>query len=98
MEMKPSGFKIITIILLLVIGLVGWVTIFGNKGWLAYRHLVQTKDLMQTKITALETENHKMAHEIYRMKHDKDYLERIVRQQLDVGKPNELVFKFKSHR
>ncbi len=96
--MKPSSFKIITAVLILVIGLVGWVTLFGDKGWLAYRHLVQTKVEMQEKITALETENHQMAHEIYRLKHDKDYLERVVRQQLDMGKPNELVFKFKSHR
>ena len=96
--MKPSRFKIFVIVLVLAISLVGWVTIFGDKGWLAYHHLLQTKNEMQQKINTLESENHKMAHEIYRMKHDKDYLERIVRQQLDMGKRDELVFKFKSHR
>jgi len=95
---KPYGFKIIASVLVLIICLVGWITIFGDKGWLAYRHLVQTKDLMQKKITALETGNHKMAHEIYRLKHNRDYLERVVRHQLDMGKSNELIFKFKSHR
>jgi cell division protein FtsB len=96
--MKLTSFKIVTAALILAIILVGWVAIFGDKGWLAYRHLVQTKVEMQEKITALETENHQMAHEVYRLKHDRDYLERVVRQQLDMGKPDELVFKFKSHR
>ncbi len=96
--MKPHSFKIIIILLILVIGGVGWVTIFGNKGWLAYHHLLQTKKLMQKRVSELDAENHKMAREIYRLKHDKDYLERVVRQQLDVGKPDELVFKFKSHQ
>ena len=96
--MKSSGFRVIVILLVVAIGLIGWVTVFGEKGWLAYRHLLQAKAQMQKKITTLEAENRRMAHEIYRLKHDKDYLERVVRQQLDVGKPNELVFKFKSHR
>ena len=95
--MKARSFKVITILLVVAILLVGWVTIFGKKGWLAYRHLLQTKVQMEERISALEVENRRMSHEVYRLEHDKDYQERVVRQQLDVGKPDELVFKFKSH-
>ncbi len=96
--MKSLSFKIVVALLIFAIGSVGWVTVFGRRGWLAYRHLVQVKMEMEDRVSRLEEENRILAHEIYRLKHDKDYLERIVRQQLDVGKPDELVFKFKSHQ
>jgi len=93
--MQSAGFKISIFLLLFFIGLVVGVTIFGNKGWLAYHHLTQAKAQMQRSTADLKIKNHQLASEIYRLKHDKDYLERVVRQQLNMGKPDELVFKFR---
>lgn len=81
--------------IVIAIGLVGWVTLFGNEGWLAYRRLTQTEALMRQRIAMLSDQNEQISREIYRLKHDNDYLERVIRQQLEMGKHNELVFKFR---
>ncbi len=93
--MKPLTFKFLIFTIAIAMGLVGWVTIFGNEGWLAYRHLTQAEGQMQQRIADLKHRNHQLSRDIYRLKHDKDYLERVVRKELDMGKPDELVFKFR---
>ncbi len=76
-------------------GFVGWVTIFGNEGWLAYRRLSQAERQMQQNVIDLSIKNRRLSGEIYRLKHDKGYLGRVIRRQLEMAKPDELVFKFR---
>ncbi len=93
--MKSITFKCLAVSVLLAIGLVGWITLFGSEGWLAYRRLAQTEAVMRQRIDHLRDRNERLSRKIYRLKHDQDYLERIIRQQLEMGKHNELVFKFR---
>lgn len=93
--MSSKGFKITVFILLLFIAVVAGVAIFGEKGWVSYRHLAQAETQMQQRVADLREKNQQLTHEIYRLKHDKGYLERVIRQQLDMGKSDELVFKFR---
>jgi len=93
--MKSVPFKCLVVSILLAIGLVGWVTLFGGEGWFAYRRLAQTEAVMRQRIDRLRDRNERLSREIYRLKHDRDYLERVIRQQLEMGKRNELVFKFR---
>ncbi len=93
--MKPGTFKLLVFLILFTIGIVGWVTLFGHEGWLAYRRLSQAENQMRQGITALKEKNDKLSTEIYRLKHDRDFLERVIRQQLDMAKKDELVFKFR---
>ncbi len=93
--MKISNFKVIVIIIVCLVGVTGWFTLFGGKGWFAYLHLIQVRKEMQQQVLEVEAENRKLTHEIYRLKHDKDYFERVIRKQLEMGKPDELVFKFR---
>ena len=93
--MKGWHFKILVFVIIAIIGLVGYVSLFGNEGWFAYRRLSQAETRMQQEISELNLKNHQLASEIYRLKHDRDYMERVVRHELEMGKPDELVFKFR---
>ena len=93
--MKVGIYRFLVASIVIALGLVGWVTLFGNEGWLNYLRLAQTETLMRQRIATLNDQNGHLSREIYRLKHDRDYLERVTRQQLEMGKRDELVFKFR---
>ncbi len=93
--MKRWQFKILVFAIVAAMGLVGYVTLFGNEGWFAYRRLSLAETQMRQEVFTLKQKNHQLVSEIYRLKHDPDYMERVIRRELNMGKPDELVFKFR---
>lgn len=66
--------------------------IFGNNGIITYRELKRSYVELQSKVSALEEENERLAEEIYLLKNDPSYIERIAREELGMVKPGEVIF------
>ena len=94
MKVKSQGLAFLIVVLALVICISLWFTVFGDKGWIAYRHMLQVESQLRQNITALDSKNQVLVHEIFLIHHNRDYLERTVRAKFNMGKPDELVFRF----
>lgn len=66
--------------------------IFGNNGIITYRELKRSYVELQSKVSAIEEENKRLAEEIYLLKNDPSYIERIAREELGMVKPGEVIF------
>ncbi len=69
-------------------------TIFGERGLLSIRQLVREKQLLQTKVDELKTENEKLKREIEALRSDRRYLESIARRDFGLVRPNEIIYQF----
>ena len=94
MKGKSQGLAFLIVILALVTCVSLWFTIFGDKGWIAYNHMLQVENQLRQNVTALQHKNQALSHEIFLIHHDNDYLERTLRFKLNLGNPDELVFRF----
>jgi cell division protein FtsB len=91
---KFQGLAFFIVVLVLVTSISLWFTVFGDKGWIAYRHMLQVENQLRQNIAVLNSKNQALVHEIFLIHHDRDYLERMVRAKFNMGKPDELVFRF----
>jgi cell division protein FtsB len=55
--------------------------------------LESRKDALQRQIKIYEVQNRALEEEIYKLKNDPDYLEKIAREKLKVAKEGEVVYK-----
>ncbi len=69
-------------------------TVFGERGLLSIRQLVREKQLLQTKVDELKTENEKLKREIDALRSDRRYLESIARRDFGLVRPNEIIYQF----
>ena len=59
-----------------------------------YRDLKIQQEEIERKIQALDKKIQRLAEERHLLKNDKEYLEKIIRDQLGLVKPGEIVYKF----
>ena len=71
-------------------------TIFGERGGLHLWHLWQEKNRLEEKNFRLQTENEILRERVYRLRHDDRTLERIAREELNLVRPGEIIYRFAS--
>ncbi len=69
-------------------------TIFGGRGLIQIYHLKEEKERIKIVNVRLREENQKLAEQIERMKHSKEDVERIAREELGLVKKGEVVYQF----
>ncbi|MBI1908904.1 MAG: septum formation initiator family protein [Deltaproteobacteria bacterium] len=85
---NPPPFRKITTVLIAIMLL---AAIYGNQGLLKLYRLSRLEKQLESSIMENRRENQRLAFEIKRLK-DPLQLERVVREELGLVRPNELVF------
>ena len=66
--------------------------IFGQNGFLKFYNLVNTRNNFINKSEELNREIGRLQNEIKYMKEDKNYLEMVIRKELNMKKPDEDIY------
>jgi cell division protein FtsB len=69
-------------------------TIFGGRGLIQIYHLKREREKIECGNARLRAENQKLPAQIERMKHSKDEVEKIAREELGLVKRGEVVYQF----
>lgn len=67
--------------------------VFGDRGLLAMRRTQKEIDVLQQEIAQLNLENTRLAGEVQALKTDPAMIERIAREELNLARPGEKIFK-----
>jgi cell division protein FtsB len=84
-------------VLILLIGLillVWYFSLFGEKGLIKIIQLRRERDRIVADVSRMEEENKKLQEEIKRLREDSRYLESVARRDLGLIKENEILFIF----
>jgi cell division protein FtsB len=76
------------------ITLLFFFAIFGGRGLMQIYHLKQEREKIKFSNARLRAENLKVAAQIERMKHSKEEVEKIAREELGLVKRGEVVYQF----
>jgi len=73
-----------------------FLTIFGQNGLLQIGDLKKARMILTKEIFALQEENYALRREIKGLKEDPFFVEKVAREELDLVRPNEVVYQFVS--
>lgn len=94
---KGKSWKVVLLVLCFVGPLLAWLG-FGDRGLIhLYRKEIERQAYVE-KIRRLAEENQKMLEEIHRLRTDLSYVESVARKELNLVKPNELVYRFNDEK
>ena len=68
--------------------------IFGGRGLVQIYHLKEERTRVEAVNSRLGAENRKLAEQIERMKHNKEEIEKIAREELGLVKKGEVIYQF----
>ena len=91
---KKSYFAYILILSSVAVLLLAWVS-FGRHGLIDLYRMQKEKEEYLATIRDFEEKNQLLTAEIRRLREDKEYLESVVRKELDLIKENEIIYRFK---
>lgn len=87
--------KLVLVALLVIINLLLLVRlIWSDQGVFAYLELKSRYQTLQAKIDAVDAESLDLSQEIRRLKSDKGYQEKIVRERMNFVKKDEILYIF----
>lgn len=86
------------LILLIICGILALAVMTFYPEWKKLCCMRQTLQKDNQELSNLEKKAARREHELYLIQHDKEYLEMIARDRLDLMKPNETIFRFNSSR
>jgi cell division protein FtsB len=92
-EIKKRRLIFFTIIFLSLLYFVITLT-FGDAGLLRYRELREKKSQLAGEIQSIETRNTHLKSELKLLKENPFYLEKYVREDFGMAKPDEYIFKY----
>ena len=81
------------LILLIVCGTIALALMTFYPEWKKLSHMRQTLQKEHQELDQLKNQGSHREQELYLLQHDKDYLELIARDRLDLMKPNETIFR-----
>ena len=81
-------------LLSLLILLLGLVTIVGERGALHLWRLRGEKNQLDEQNYRLQKANEELRQRIWRIRTDNDYLEKLAREELNLVRPGEVVYRF----
>lgn len=82
------------VIPLLVIALILYFTVFGDRGLLRIYHLNKERQEVTQRLNTLKNENLKLVREVDALKNDRRYLESIARRDFGMVRNNEVIYQF----
>lgn len=68
--------------------------VFGEWGLLHYWRLSRERANLERRNVALQRDNELLREQIYRLRHDNSYLEKVAREHLGLAKDGEVVYRF----
>ncbi len=71
--------------------------IFGNRGLIEYNNLLDIRKKYAEKVDNLSKKINELEHELYLLKKDKQFLETIIRKELNLKKPEEDLYILKDN-
>lgn len=77
----------------LAVSVLASMLVFGNKGLYNLYQLRQERDRLLAADLALREENELLLKAVHRLQHDREYIEDIIRRELNYIKPNEIIFQ-----
>jgi cell division protein FtsB len=69
-------------------------TIFGGRGLLQIYHLKDERDRILLSNARLREENQKLTQQVQRLRHNKEEMEKIAREELGLVKKGEIIYQF----
>jgi cell division protein FtsB len=79
-----------------LIALLALVTIVGERGALHLWRLLGEKNRLDEQNYLLQKENELLRQRVSRIRSDDDYLEKVAREELNLARPGEVVYRFQS--
>ena len=79
--------------LLVMILLIAYYTIFGERGILKMRKLGRNLENIRASTQRLKEENEGLKREIRLLQEDDDYVEKIAREELGLARKDEIIYK-----
>lgn len=92
----PQRWPVYLISALIV--LLSLVTIVGERGALHLWRLRGEKSRLDEQNYRLQKENEALRRRVYSIRNDDDYLEKVTREELNLARPGEIVYRFQSDR
>ena len=68
--------------------------LLGDMGYLSYKRLVAARGNIQDEIIAVKQKNDELENEVRALKEDPEAIERLAREDLGLGRKDELIFNF----
>jgi len=90
-KIKGKGLPLLLVGLIL---LVWYFSLFGEKGLIKIIQLKRERDRIIADVSHIEDENRRLQEEIKRLREDSRYLESVARRDLGLIKENEILFIF----
>jgi cell division protein FtsB len=84
------------ILLVFMILLIAYYTIFGDRGILKMRKLGNNLENIRASTQKLQEENEGLKREIRLLQEDEEYIERIAREELGLAREDEIIYKSNS--
>ena len=81
------------IVLVFMILLIAYYTIFGERGILKTRKLGRNLENIRASTQRLKEENEGLKREIRLLQEDDDYVEKIAREELGLAREDEIIYK-----
>ena len=78
----------------LIISLILYFTVFGERGLLRIYHLNKERQEVTVRLEAIKSENLKLVREVDALKNDRRYLESIARRDFGMVRKNEVIYQF----
>ena len=72
----------------------GGYIVFGDDGYMHLQRMKAELAEIRTVNAAAEEENTTLYHSVSRLKNDPAYIEHVIREQLQMNSPTEIIFKF----
>lgn len=73
-------------------------TVFGNNGFFHVQQMQAELKQLKSQNTSIEEENSALHHTVTRLKNDPVYIEHVIREQLQMNAPGEIIFRFDASR
>jgi len=89
-----AAFWTLAVVLCLYIG----VILFGENGFLHLQQLRDEHQQIKDHNASIEENNNQLYLTVNRLKNDPAYIEHVIREQLQMNSPDEIIFKFDNGR
>ncbi|MSR82204.1 MAG: septum formation initiator family protein [Candidatus Latescibacteria bacterium] len=80
---------------LLVLGGILYLFVAGDEGLLEIRRQSQALSVLQARVDQLQAENDSLRQILTMLEHDKDYIEKVAREEYGMVKPGEKVYRLR---
>lgn len=85
---------VFTAVIALVLVYLAASFLLGDMGYLSYKRLVSARGNIQAEVEAVKQRNVELEEEVRALKDDPEAIERLAREDLGLGREDELIFNF----